>query len=171
MIRKALAMDQEQILALYCVVAAVPGGLARSVDELSAGHVAGFMARAAHNGIEFVWEENGRILGEIHACGQGIAGFAHLLNDLTIAVAPHGQGRGISRALFAALLDEVVQQRPDITRVELCVRESNTRARHLYRALGFVEEGRLRERVVDQYGLLEADIFMGWLRDQAIMPA
>lgn len=164
MIRKARATDQDRILALYTAVAAVPGGLARSVSELSAGYIAGFMDRAAANGIELVWEEDGRILGEIHASGQGMAGFAHLLTDLTIAVAPDGQGRGVGRALFAGLLEEVTLHRKEITRVELFVRESNLRARNLYASLGLVEEGRLRNRVVALDGQLEADIIMGWLR-------
>lgn len=167
MIRKTVAADQAQILALYQSVAAVPGGLARTADEMGPAYVAALMDKAATHGLQFVWEDNGRILGEIHASRPGIACFAHVLGDLMIAVAPEGQGRGLGRALFTALLDEVAQRQPDITRVELFTRESNTRARQLYASLGFVEEGRLPGRVRDPDGSVGADIIMGWLRPGA----
>ncbi len=164
MIRQASIDDQAAVLALYQAVAAVPGGIARAPGELSAGHVASFMQRAAADGIELVWEEDGQILGDIHAARPGIACFAHVLSDLTIAVAPAGQGRGVGRALFQALLDHVLAEMPHITRVELFVRQSNERAQALYKSLGFVEEGRLRARVVNPQGVAEEDIIMGWLR-------
>ena len=164
MIRTAQAADQAGIRALYTLVAQVPGGIARTPGELSADYVAGFMAKAREDGFEFVYEEEGRILGEIHAASPGIACFAHVLTDLTIAVAPECQGKGVGRALFDALLGAVLTQRPQTSRVELFVRASNLRAQALYRSLGFEEEGRLRARVTDPAGALEDDIIMGWLR-------
>ena len=164
MIRKAVAGDCAQVLALYQLVAGVPDGIARTPAEVTAEYVGGFMQRAAADGVELVWEEDGRIVGEIHASCPGIAALAHLLTDLTIAVAPGAQGRGVGRALFQALLDEVVQHRPQIHRVELYARVSNQRARSLYRSLGFVEEGRLRGRVNNALGVAEDDTVMGWLR-------
>jgi RimJ/RimL family protein N-acetyltransferase len=161
MIRPAVQDDAAQVLALYKAVAAVPGGIARTPDEVSLEYVTAFMRRAQEGGLEFVFEEGGRILGEIHAFRPGIACFAHVLSDLTIAVSPAGQGRGIGRRLFEALLGELAH---DITRVELFVRPSNIRAQALYRSLGFVEEGRLRARINDAAGVPEDDIIMGWLR-------
>jgi ribosomal protein S18 acetylase RimI-like enzyme len=168
MIRKADAADRAQILALYKLVATVPDGIARTPDEVSGEYVDGFMHRAAAGGVELVWEEGGRILGEIHAACPGIAALAHLLADLTIAVAPEAQGRGVGRALFQALLDEVSAHMPHIHRVELFARASNERARGLYRSLGFVEEGRLRGRVNNARGMAEDDTIMGWLRPAPI---
>ncbi|MDB5756420.1 MAG: acetyltransferase family protein [Massilia sp.] len=164
MIRKAVDTDRAQVLALYKLVATVPDGIARKPDEVTGEYVAGFMEKAAAGGVELVWEEGGRILGEIHASCPGIAALAHLLTDLTIAVAPDAQGRGIGRALFQGLLDDVSAHMPHIQRVELFARESNERARSLYRSLGFVEEGRLRGRVNNALGVAEDDIIMGWLR-------
>ncbi len=163
MIRKSRTTDAAGVLALYRAVAAVPGGIARTPDEVSESFVDGFMAKP--NGLQFVFEEGGRILGEIHAAPHGIAAFAHVVGDLTIAVAPDGQGRGIGRGLFQALLDEITKHMPHITRVELFVRESNLRAQQLYISLGFVEEGRLRNRVINPAsGQPEVDMIMGWLR-------
>lgn len=164
MIRKSTMADLAQVFALYKEVAAVAGGIARTPDEVSEAYVAGFMQKAADDGVQFVYEQDGVVRGEIHAARPGIACFAHLLTDLTIAVAPACQGQGAGRRLFAALLAEVSEQLPHITRVELFTRESNTRARALYASLGFVEEGRLRARVNDLHGQPEADISMGWLR-------
>jgi putative acetyltransferase len=164
MIRKAEQADHAQILALYKLVAAAPDGIARTPDEVNGEYVAGFMDKAAAAGIELVWEEGGRILGEIHASCPGIASLAHLLTDLTIAVAPEAQGRGVGRALFQGLLDEVSAHMPHIHRVELFARVSNARARKLYRSLGFVEEGRLLGRVNNALGVAEDDTIMGWLR-------
>ncbi len=164
LIRKAAASDRAQVQALYKLVAAVPDGIARTPAEVTDDYVTGFMQRAAADGVELVCEEDGRIVGEIHASCPGIAALAHLLTDLTVAVAPQAQGRGIGRALFEALLGEVTHHLPHIHRVELFARVSNERARGLYRSLGFVEEGRLRARVNNALGVAEDDTLMGWLR-------
>jgi len=47
-------------------------------------------------------------------------------------------------------------------KVELLVRATNERAIRLYRALGFVEEGRFRDRVRLPDGTLVDDIAMAW---------
>lgn len=164
MIRKAVESDHAGIVALYRAVAATPGGIARRPEEVSDAYVRGFMQEAAHGGVEFVYAEDGTILGEIHAASPGIACFAHVLSDLTIAVSPLAQGKGVGRKLFEALLDEVRHNMPAITRVELYARDSNKRARALYESLGFVEEGRLRARIIDANGEPETDTIMGWLK-------
>jgi putative acetyltransferase len=164
MIRKAEESDHAGIVALYRTVASTPGGIARRPDEVSDAYVRGFMQEAAQGGLEFVYEKEGVILGEIHAASPGIACFAHVLSDLTIAVSPLAQGQGVGRRLFQALLDEVTHHMPAITRVELFARDSNKRARALYESLGFVEEGRLRARIIDATGQPETDTIMGWIR-------
>lgn len=60
----------------------------------------------------------------------------HLLN---ITVAPDWQGQGHGQALMAALQQHAVQQ--GLATLWLEVRESNQRARALYRRLGFAEVG------------------------------
>ena len=164
MIRKAQAQDHARIVRLYRDVAAMPDGIARTPGEVNDDYVSGFMHRAEADGIELVCEQDGQIVGEIHASRVGIACLAHLLTDLTIAVAPQAQGKGVGRRLFQALLDEVTRNMPHITRIELFARDSNVRARALYASLGFVEEGRLRARVNNANGEAEDDTIMGWLR-------
>lgn len=163
-IRNATPADAAAILALYKDVARVPDGIARTPDEVTDSYIDGFMRKAGADGIELVAELDGAIVGEVHASRVGIASLAHLLTDLTIAVAPAAQGRGVGRALFQGLLDQVMHTMPHITRIELFARDSNVRARALYASLGFVEEGRLRARVNNARGEAETDTVMGWLR-------
>lgn len=158
--------DQGAIVSLYRAVAAVPGGLARTVDEITPRYVAGFLGRSLDGGVVLVAREGtaGDIHGEIHASPPGPRVFSHVLGDLTLAVHPDAQGRGIGRRLVEALLDVVVRERPHITRVELVARESNVRAIALYRRLGFIEEGRLLGRIRSVGGGYEADVLMAWRR-------
>ncbi|WP_426173327.1 hypothetical protein [Massilia sp. TWR1-2-2] len=79
MIRKAVAGDHAQLVALYRLVAATPDAIARTPGEVTDDYVGGFMRRAAADGVELVWEEGGRMLGEIDASGPGIASLSHLL--------------------------------------------------------------------------------------------
>lgn len=59
-----------------------------------------------------------------------------------LAVSPDAWGAGIGRALLDAALDE--GRRRDVSAVYLEVRDSNDRARRLYRSRGFEEVGRRR---------------------------
>ena len=79
---------------------------------------------------------------------------------LGIGVVEEYRGRGIGAALLATTL-EAARQR-GITRVELHVREHNTRAIRLYEKFGFVREGLLRRDVfVD--GAYENGVLMALL--------
>ena len=86
-----------------------------------------------------------------------------MLSDLTVAVDPAWQGRGVGRALFAALFEAARALSPQVTRIELMAREGNVDAIRLYERLGFVIEGRFVQRVRMPDGRLEDDIAMGLL--------
>lgn len=156
--------DLAQIVALYRAVAAVPGALARSAGEIDEDLVRHNLAASRERGIARVVRLDERIVGEIHAYRPVPAVFSHVLSELTIAVDPRVQGRGIGRMLFSALLTEVAQNHPRILRVELLARESNHRAIRFYESLGFRLEGRLENRIRSVGGGLEADLAMAWLR-------
>lgn len=155
------------MVELYRAVAAVEGGLARSGEEISEPYVEGFLNKSLETGICLVARdpETQILVGEIHAYALGPRVFAHVLGELTIAVHPAHQGKGIGKALFSALLDHIEYQRPDILRVELIARESNQRAIELYQKLGFQIEGRLVNRIRSVGGGWEADIPMAWHRN------
>jgi ribosomal protein S18 acetylase RimI-like enzyme len=90
--------------------------------------------------------------------------FNHVLGNLTIAIDPLLQGRGIGRSLFNAFFALIEKEKPEIVRVELIVREKNKRAIGLYESLGFQIEGKMERRIRGVTGELEADIPMAWVR-------
>ena len=164
-IRTATAADAVAILELYRRVAAIPGGLARLAGEIDLEYVNNFVFRSLANGLGLVAEDtDSRLIGEIHTYSPGFYCFSHVLTELTIAIDPTSQGNGIGRQLFESLLGRVIDERPDIIRVELVARESNKKALRFYKSLGFVPEGRLAGRIRSLDGSLECDIPMAWHR-------
>lgn len=158
--------DHASILELYRTVAAVEGGLARATDEVTEGYVAGFLERSVSTGIIVVARDasSGKVIGEIHGYRLEPRVFAHVLSELTIAVHPDFQGSGIGRRIFTEFMRRVIVERPDIERVELIARESNSKAIRFYESLGFAIEGRFERRIRSVGGGFEADIPMAWLR-------
>ncbi|MFA5834783.1 MAG: GNAT family N-acetyltransferase [Bacteroidota bacterium] len=165
-IRRSFINDIPAIEELYKHVAAVEGTLARKAFEISHDYIEYFVSKSITYGIELVAVTNNpvQIVGEIHCYGNGLTTFAHVLGDLTIAVHPAYQGKGIGKTLFNELLNDVKANRPDILRIELLARESNERALRFYESLGFKQEGRLVERIRSVNGGFEDDIFMAWHR-------
>ena len=163
-VRPAAAGDSDLIYELYRKVASEPGGLARLEDEVDESYVMGFLSAALDRGLSFVAEAGGELVGEIHAYAPGLFCFAHVLGDLTIAVDPDAQGRGVGRNLFERFMQAVRDEKPDVLRVELIARESNGRAIEFYESLGFVREGVFRGRIRNLDGSVESDIPMAWIR-------
>lgn len=95
-------------------------------DSLAAGYLA-----------EVLEDDAGALVGYLIAM-TGVDEM-HLLN---ITVAPDCQGQGHGQVLMAALLQHARQR--GLAALWLEVRESNLRARALYRRLGFEEVGRRR---------------------------
>lgn len=158
--------DAPAVLQLCQDVAAVEGSLARAADEFSPEYVHDLMVRSLESGVVLVARtaNDSSLAGMVHACVLSPRAFGHVLGELTIAVHPRSQGRGIGRALIGALVDVVVNTLPHVRRIELIARESNTKAISIYEDFGFRVEGRLEGRISagnDQY---EADVPMAWTR-------
>ena len=152
-----------KVLALYQAAAAGAGGLARRPDEMDLAYVEGFLAKAQAGGVSLGAWRGEELCGEIHASRIGPDQFAHVLSDLTVAVDPAWQGKGVGRALFKALFAAAAQLTPPVIRIELMAREGNVDAIRLYQALGFAIDGRFEKRVRMPDGRLEADIAMSAL--------
>ena len=160
----ALTADAtDAVVALYRAAAA-SGGLARRPDEIDATTVRPFLERAARDGVSrAVWTPGGALAAEIHALRMAPAQFQHVLTDLTVAVHPDWQGKGLGSLLFQALIAAARELRPAITRIELMAREGNEGAIRLYQRLGFKIEGRFAGRVHLPDGTVEDDIAMAMM--------
>ncbi len=161
-VRRAVRGDAAQIREVYRA-AAVSGTLARMPDEVDDAYVAEFMA-AAEDGLDVVAEVDGRVVAEIHASRLGPRIFSHGLGELTIAVHPDHQDKGVGKRLFQEFLRIVREEMPDIHRVELFAWGGNQAAIKLYESLGFKYEGTLPHRVRMDSGEWRDDVVYGWLR-------
>ncbi len=164
MIRRARPSDAAKIRDVYRAAAA-QGTLARMPDEVDDAYVADFM-HSATDGVEVVAEVGGKVVGELHAARLSPRQFSHVLGELTVAVHPSQQGKGIGRKLFEEFLRIVREEMPDIDRVELYAWDGNQGAIRLYESLGFKFEGRLPRRVRTDTGEWRDDVIYGWLRGE-----
>jgi len=163
--RIASPEDLPRIVKLYKAVADAGGSIARQGQEITEEYVGHFIERSLETGLIIVGEhpENpDELIAGIHAYKTGLKVFNHVLSELTLVVHPEHQGKKIGRTIFTIFLEEIGRNHPDIGKVELFTRESNTKAISLYNSLGFKVEGRMEMRVKTPQGLYEADIPMGW---------
>lgn len=157
---------------LYRQVAGQAGGLVRSPLEISERYVYELLDQADRAGVIQVARDGfgGPIVGEIHTYPLGPKAFSHVLGNLTLAVHPEHQGRGVGSLLLDALLRQVRHCHPHIRRVELMTRSGNHRAIGLYHRFGFRIEGRLTGRVRKTGDGFEDDLVMAWLRPLSTLP-
>ena len=101
-------------------------------------------ARELLKATTFAWvaEVDGRLAGSLTM--WEVVGEAEIAN---VAVHPDFWRQGVGRALVQTALDKVAEL--DFERTLLEVRESNTAAQALYRAFGFIEDGRRRAYYVN----------------------
>ena len=85
---------------------------------------------------------------------------------LTIVVHPGFVGQGIGSALMRDLL-HWAEQTPRVGKIELLVRATNARAIRLYSKMGFVEEGRFKDRLRLPDGSFVDDIAMAWFPNRS----
>jgi len=164
-IRQATQADFNKIFTLYKRVATETTGLARSGDEITEKYLHEVMEHASESGIQLVIDnpdKSNEIIAEIHCYKLVPKVFCHVLSELTIAVDPDHQGKGVGRMIFTHLQDLIINDRPDILRVELISRETNLKAISFYESLGFKREGKLEKRISYIENEFEADIPMAW---------
>jgi len=167
-IRPGIANDIDALLTLQRTVAGESATLARAPDEISRDHIASVVTKSLATGLFLVASEGDTVIGAVYCYALGPRQFAHVLSELTIAVHPAHQGKGVGRRLFESLLNQVQTDRPDVTRVELLVRSDNLGAQRLYTSVGFRDEGRLRGRVSLPDGTIVDDVMMAWRRSPPI---
>jgi len=128
-------------------VAQTPGGLASRPDEIRDDELRRKIVALNEQGggVFLVAEDGGAIVGHGLLQAHKLAVTAHVV-ELSLVVHEGHQGGGIGKLLMHALIDWA-RSSPRVEKIELRVRSSNDRAIALYRALGFVEEGRFRHRI------------------------
>lgn len=107
----------------------------------------------------FVALIDGAVVGWCDISSLGRAVYAHA-GVLGMGVSAKHRGKGIGKSLMQATLEKAKKR--GLTRVELEVREKNTRAMEMYKKFGFVMEGMKRNSTrID--GVYSNDVLMGVL--------
>ena len=164
-VREATRQDAQVIRQLYRNVARISQGIARTEPELTERYFESLFDTIEQHGLMLVaFDETNRLIAEIHASKYGIRIFDHILTGLTIVVHPDYQGQGVGEQLFQAFLDETQRAFPDVTRIELESRASNEKSIGLYKSVGFVEEGRMRNKTRNADGTFDDSLWMAWYK-------
>ena len=164
-IRQATIQDKSSVIKLYREVARISQGIARTEAELTNQYVDDLFLTVQMQGLMLIAvDSDNQLVAEIHASNYGIRIFDHILTALTIAVHPDYQGKGVGKTLFQTFLEKVQQSFPEISRIELESRASNQKSIGLYRKLGFVEEGRMKNKTRNADGTFEDSLLMAWTK-------
>jgi len=161
-INRTFITDIEPVYSLYKSVAISSGGIIRIEDEITRDYISAFIGKSIENGLSLIAIENSKIIGEIHAYTPNVYAFRHMLSDLTIVIHPEYQGKGIGKKLFSEFLEIVKKEYRHILRIELYVREANKPIVTFYQALGFINEGRQKNKILNAKSELETPLHMAW---------
>lgn len=101
---------------------------------------------------------DGAVLGLAQARAGTLRRTAHE-SHLDVYVAAGARGAGVGRTLLTELVRRA-RERPEMHRIALAVFADNHRARSLYEAIGFVEEGRRKGAGRERDGSLRDEILM-----------
>ena len=161
-IRATTEDDVEALNALVTAVARERAFLGSTVGftvEQTRGYLTELRRSA---GLALVAVDGDRLVGWLDIARGPFEGLTHY-GRMGMGLAPGWRGRGLGRRLLEQALDEAFAK--GFERIELEVFASNARAVALYRAVGFVEEGRRRcARKLD--GICDDILMFGLLREE-----
>jgi ribosomal protein S18 acetylase RimI-like enzyme len=160
LIRTATTDDAPVLWRAEVETAAIPGRLVSRPDELALDAFVTKIGQLSASGSYVVADGGKAIVGHALLERMPLIALRHVAR-LTVVVYSGHTGRGIGTALIQHL-QRWVRAEGDVEKIELLVRATNTDAVKLYRHLGFVEEGRLRNRVRLPNGQLIDDLAMAW---------
>ena len=161
-IKQAEFNQETALLHLYQTIAEISDGIIRNPSEIDLAYIKAFLNNSISNGLILVGVIDDEIVGEINAHTPSIIAFQHIMTDLTIVVNPQFQGMGIGRKLFEYFLETVVAEYNHILRIELYVREHNIRNVKFYESLGFINEGRQKNKIYISDSEFETPLHMAW---------
>lgn len=159
-IRKATIEDAANLVAGEQETARTPGLLVSRPHELILAAFETKIVELGRSGRYVVAEKDGKIIGHALLDPMPLKAISHVFRP-TIVVHPGFLGQGVGTALMHDLMEWAKQSRR-VEKIELLVRATNERAIRLYSKLGFVEEGRMRNRVRLPDGSFVDDIAMAW---------
>ena len=165
-IRHTKDQDYPELISLYRDVARISGGIIRTDSEIDFDYINMFIENSLKKGLSLAAERDSKIIGEIHAYTPDILAFRHMLSDLTIVIHPDYQNQGIGKKLFKKFLNTVQEEFKHILRVELYVREENTPIVSFYESLGFINEGRQKNKILNTANELETPLHMAWFNPE-----
>lgn len=162
MVQRADPADGPEVLALYERVLREDRYFVSTLDELddTPDGMAGRIRRlnAADNSLFLIAKLNKSLAGALKLQGGALRRCRHTA-ALEIFVDPALRGAGVGRALMDAAI-QWAEETPALSRVCLTVFDDNARAIRLYRAMGFVEEGRRVGHYKERDGTLRGDVLM-----------
>lgn len=161
--RQARPSDAPAIAQLLREAAETPGYALAAPHEIDDAQVALDIAEGL--GLRAVFERNGEVVGMITIEPGEVASLART-GRLRMAVRRDVQGKGIGAALLRYAI--AWAEAGALDRIEIFVRAHNTRAIELYKRFGFVEEGRLRQRIQRPDGTRLDDLVMARLFEPGV---
>lgn len=161
-IKKAHFRNEFELLQLYEKVAGIEDGIIRNENEIDRDYISVILKKSIKKGLMLLGLVDGAIVAEIHAYTPNIFAYQHVLTNLTILVDPHHQQIGIGRKLFENFLENVKTDLNHILRIELSTREHNRRKVRFYESLGFINEGRQKNKIFVSNSKFETPLTMAW---------
>jgi RimJ/RimL family protein N-acetyltransferase len=161
-LRDATMQDAAALCQAQQITAATAGQLVSYPDELQPLDFAQRIQLLSDGrGKYLVAEKDGELVG--HGCLSPLPRrrISHVV-QLERCVHPGHTDQGYGRIILTGLI-AWAKQHPPTRKIELNVRAVNERAIALYRSLGFVEEGRMTQRVRLDDGVYCDDMCMGLL--------
>jgi ribosomal protein S18 acetylase RimI-like enzyme len=159
-IRIATQADATAIWQAEVETAGVPGQLVSRPGELALESFEIKIRELASSGRFVVAEDGGTLRGHALLEPMPLEAVRHV-SRLTVVVHPGHTRQSVGTALISHLQNNAGGP-PKVRKIELLVRASNTSAIRLYRRLGFIEEGRLAQRVRLPDGTFVDDLAMAW---------
>ncbi|CRX38208.1 GNAT family N-acetyltransferase [Estrella lausannensis] len=169
-IRRARPHDAPSLAETERTIAADPGYLCSIPAELDPQKFRETIERleSGEQGVYLIAEDQEKIAGHGYLLKHPLKNLSHVA-ELTIALHPDWQGKGIGMLLMQALI-EWAEKDPNLEKIELNVRATNTRAIQLYKKWGFRVEGYLTRHLKTVSGYID-DLVMGLhLRDAHPLP-
>lgn len=162
--RQARPSDAPSVAALLRQVAETGVSFA-APDEIDEARIERDLAEGI--GLRVVAERQGEVAGFLKLDPGRYVSVSRTAR-MQLVVRRDVQGKGIGQELLRAAI--AWAEGGAVDRIEVFVRETNVRALDLYKRFGFVEEGRLRQRVKLPDGRRVDDVVLGRLFVNALEP-